>query len=237
MSCRLILCRFLPLLCLPLATSALAARPLVTDDARLSTAGSCQLESWLRADRDHHEAWALPTCNPGGNLEITLGGGQAWAADSPRTVDYVLQAKTLFRPLRPNDWGWGLAVGTVRHPEVAPGPNLLGNRYVYLPLSHSLSDDDRVVLHLNLGWLQDKARGNASTTWGIGGEFRISDSWQGIAESFGDDHVPAYGQIGLRRTLIPALLQIDATVGRQFAGANSPAWLSIGLRLTPARLF
>jgi len=28
----------------------------------------------------------------------------------------VLQFKTLFRPLDTNEWGWGLAVGAVRHP-------------------------------------------------------------------------------------------------------------------------
>ncbi|NCV70156.1 MAG: hypothetical protein EBW55_05505, partial [Betaproteobacteria bacterium] len=28
-----------------------AARPFVTDDARLTTAGSCQLESWTRVNR------------------------------------------------------------------------------------------------------------------------------------------------------------------------------------------
>ncbi len=55
---------------------AKAARPFVTDDARLTTAGSCQLESWTRFYADSTEVWALPACNPTGNLELTLGVGK-----------------------------------------------------------------------------------------------------------------------------------------------------------------
>ena len=45
---------------------AQAARPFVTDDARLTTAGSCQLESWIRICPESRESWAQPACNPGG---------------------------------------------------------------------------------------------------------------------------------------------------------------------------
>ncbi len=220
-----------------LSSHCQAARPLVTDDARLTTAGSCQLETWLRADHQHQELWALPSCNPGGNLEITMGGGQAIPESGPRTVDYVFQAKTLFRPLTPGNWGWGLAIGTVRHPKIQPGPNLLGNTYAYLPFSLSMTADDRIVLHGNLGWLQDKARNNTSTTWGIGGEFRLSERLQGIAESFGDDHGRPYWQAGLRFGIVPERIQIDATIGRQLAPTETPRWFTLGLRLTPERLF
>ncbi|MBL8427420.1 MAG: hypothetical protein JNM16_08135, partial [Dechloromonas sp.] len=121
-------------------TCAFAARPFVTDDARLTTAGSCQLESWMRIYPDSKELWALPACNPTGNLEFTVGGGRARHDDAPATSDYVFQAKTLFRPLETNDWGIGFAVGTIRHPEINPGPNMLGNTYAYIPLSVSLND-------------------------------------------------------------------------------------------------
>ena len=98
-------------LCASLSAGAYAARPFITDDARLTTGGSCQLESWMRVYRDSRELWALPACNPGGNFEITLGGGRAKANGEAATDDYVLQGKTLFRTLEPNGWGWGLAVG------------------------------------------------------------------------------------------------------------------------------
>ncbi len=221
-----------------LALPAWAARPFVTDDARLTTEGSCQLESWTRFYEGNRELWALPACNPSGNLEFTAGGGQAADYEQGLTTsDQVLQLKTLWRPLTTNGWGWGLAVGRVLHPEIHPGPNQLGNTYAYIPLSLSLRDD-RLVLHGNLGWLRDHASDRDTTTWGLGGEFYpLTPRLALIAETFGDERNPPWWQAGARWTLIPHLLQIDVTHGQQAGGRSDSRWLSFGLRLIPERLF
>ncbi|MDO8932801.1 MAG: hypothetical protein Q7U97_10435 [Rhodocyclaceae bacterium] len=219
-----------------LALPAWAARPFVTDDARLTTAGSCQLESWVRTYPQSRETWALPACNPGGNLELTVGGGWARYDDAPATKDQVFQLKTLFRPLETNGWGWGLAVGTVRHPEINPGPNLLGNTYAYVPVSASFLDD-RAIVHANLGWLRDKATRRDNATWGIGGEYALNTRVSAIAETFGDNRSKPYWQTGARVFIVPERVQVDATVGRQFSGTRAGQWFSIGLRLTPDKLF
>lgn len=216
--------------------SAWAARPFVTDDARLTTDASCQLESWVRRYRDSREFWLLPACNPFGNLEITAGGGQASSRDIGRTRDYVFQAKTLFRPLVSNDWGWGLAVGTIRHPEINPGPNLLGNTYVYLPFSLSLAED-QLILHANLGWLRDRASGQHSTSWGVGAEFKLQQRWLLIGENFGNDRDRPYWQVGARFAIVPDKVQVDASLGNQYGEGRNARWISFGLRLTPDQLF
>lgn len=216
-------------------STAWAARPFVTDDARLTIEGSCQLESWMRAYPDSREFWALPACNPTGNLELTLGGGLASGTEGT-TTDYVFQLKTLFKPLTTNGWGLGLAAGTVRHPEINPGPNLLGNTFAYLPFSASFHDD-RVIMHLNLGWLRDHASRQDKLTWGVGGEFQTGSRLMVIAETFGDDKMGAYWQTGVRLTVIPNLFQLDATIGQPFGGDAAGRWLSFGLRWTPERLF
>lgn len=224
------------LLGLLLGAPAWAARPFVTDDARLATAGSCQLESWLRIYPDSRETWALPACNPFGNLELTLGGGMASGVEG-QTTDYVFQLKTLFKPLTSNGWGLGLAVGTVRHPEISPGPNLLGNSFAYLPLSMAFHDD-RLILHANLGWLRDHASSQDKMTWGLGAELQTGAPRLAlIAESFGDDKARPYWQTGVRFAVVPNLFQIDATLGQQMGGDNASRWLSLGLRWTPERLF
>ncbi len=228
--------RLLPLLCALLALPAWAARPFVTDDARLTTAGSCQLESWTRIYADSQEWWALPACNPGGNLEITLGGGTASNDNAATTHDYVLQFKTLLKPLGTNGWGIGLGLGTVRHPEIHPGPNQLGNTYAYIPASVSL-DDDNIVMHGNLGWLHDRASGRDNLTWGLGGEFRVAARVIAIAEVFGDHRSNPFVQVGLRYSVMPDLFQIDTTLGQQVNGENDSQWLSFGVRLTPEHLF
>jgi hypothetical protein len=217
-------------------THAWAARPFVTDDARLTTAGSCQLESWTRIYSSSREVWVLPACNPTGNLELTAGGGRAIYDRAEASVDYVLQLKTLFRPLRTNDWGAGLGVGSVQHPEIYPGPNQLGNAYAYVPVSISF-DDDHLVMHTNLGWLRDRATGQESMTFGVGGELQLASRFLAIAEVYGDERNLPFWQIGGRYSIIPNTLQVDATVGKQAGSGIETRWFSMGLRFTPERLF
>jgi hypothetical protein len=224
------------LLGLLLCFDARAARPFVTDDARLTTAGSCQLESWVRAYPDSQELWALPACNPTGNFEITLGSMMAKVNDESPTRDYVLQFKTLFKTLETNGWGVGLAVGTLHHPETRPGPNQLGNTYAYLPLSISFQND-KIIMHSNLGWLRDSASSQDNMTWGLGGEFQTGTRLLLIAESYGDDKTRPYLQTGVRFSVLPNLFQIDATTGQQLGSSSSTRWISFGLRWTPERMF
>lgn len=221
---------------LSLCSGAWAARPFVTDDARLTTAGSCQLETWTRVYQHGHELWALPACNPSGNLELTIGGGAAKPAQGGWTDDYVLQAKTLFKTLSTNGWGVGAAAGVIRHPEINPGPNLLGNEYAYLPLSISFADD-LLVVHANAGWLHDKATGKHRATWGLGSEWNLDTRWTLIAESFGNNVDTPYWQAGVRYSVIPGLLQMDTSAGRQYGIGNDNGWLSFGIRYTPAKIF
>lgn len=215
-----------------------AARPFVTDDARLTTEGSCQLESWTRMYQDSTEFWALPACNPTGNIEFTLGGGRIVYADPAigSNSDYVVQIKSLFRKLSRNDFGFGLAAGTVRHPAVNPGPNLLGNNYVYIPFSASFQDD-ALIVHVNYGWLREHETGKNLATWGAGTEFNLSNRITFISEIFGDSNPAIFTQVGGRFSLIPGLLQIDSTLGQRLDGADNKRWISFGIRLTPARMF
>jgi hypothetical protein len=224
-------------LSLLISTQAYAARPFMTDDARLTTEGSCQLESWARVYKNSAERWALPACNPTGNFEITAGGGHIKNTGEPGTNDYVLQGKSLFRELSTNGYGWGLAVGVVNHPTGRPGPNGLGNTYAYIPLSIS-TWDDRVIYHTNIGVLRDKATNEQRRTFGFGAEIQASGRLMFIAETFGDNKVSPYWQTGARYSIIPNLLQIDTTIGQQFNGSTSNTrWISFGLRYIPDSIF
>ena len=218
------------------AAQVMAARPFMTDDARLTTEGSCQLESWTRHYRDRSEFWALPACNPGGNFEITAGAGRFASDGQPGSSDQVLQGKTLFRTLQSNDWAWGVAAGRVWHRSAQPGPNNLGGTYLYLPFSLSTLDD-RVVLHANLGWARDRQTRREATTWGGGVEFWVHPKVMLIAETFGDDRQKSFMQTGLRFPVVPGLFQIDATWGTQPGSQERSTWTSLGIRYTPDKLF
>jgi hypothetical protein len=203
----------------------------VTDDARLALAQSCQLESWSRVYSSSTEFWALPACNPTGNLEFTLGAGRVHQSNYA-TDDYVFQVKTLFKEMAPGGVGWGLALGKIAHPSINPGPNLLGNQYAYLPISF-LSQSSRKAIHLNLGALRYDRTGQTRGTWGLGLEQHSTDRLHFIAETFGDHRSQPYFQSGIRYFVIKDLLQIDATVGGQLDRPTSGRWVSFGLRYLP----
>lgn len=220
-------------LALWLPLSADAARPLVTDDARLTNAHSCQLESWMRAYEGGREMWALPACNLGENFEVTLGGGVYRNQDENyRTEDWIAQFKTLFKPLETNGWGMGLAVGRVWHPDIQSGPNQLGNTYFYVPVSFSLRDDD-IVIHVNTGMLRDRQESRVKVSMGVGSEFKLGGAFKGITEVFGDNTQSPFYQVGLRYSLVPEVFQIDGTFGQQVDGNRQSQWFSLGLRWTP----
>lgn len=216
-----------------LTPCAQAARPLVTDDARLTNANSCQLESWMRSYEGGQELWALPACNLGENFEITLGGGRYHNNDGNyHTDDWIGQFKTLFKPLETNGWGVGFAVGRVMHSDIQPGPNQLGNTYFYIPVSFSLHDDDMIV-HVNVGMLRDRQEDRNKANMGLGSEFKLAGRLKGIAEVFGDHTQNPFYQVGLRYSLVPEVFQIDGTLGQQVNGNSQTQWLSIGVRWTP----
>lgn len=225
------------LLCIMIyAQPAWSARPFVTDDARLTTAGSCQLESWTRVYSNSTEFWALPACNPTGNLELTVGGGYSMYSDIKDSADYVIQAKTLFKTLETNGWGIGFAIGKVYHPAITPSANQLGNTYAYIPFSASFNDN-KVVMHINMGALHDRASNKDKMTWGIGGEFKATSRLMGILEAYGDNQSSPFAQAGVRYSVIPNLFQVDATLGRQLNGVNESQWISFGVRITPDQIF
>lgn len=216
--------------------TAYAARPFMTDDARLTTEGSCQLESWVRRYKDKSEVWALPACNPTGNFEVTAGGGHFPTSGMPSSNDYVIQGKGLFRPLTTNDWGWGLAVGRVNHPSSIYGPNNLGNSYAYIPLSISRLDD-KLVFHMNLGISHDTQSATNISTWGVGAEYWAHPRVMVIAETYGDNRQNPLTQTGLRFSIVPGLFQVDMTRGVQPGNSSVNSWISFGIRYTPDKLF
>lgn len=225
-SARPVIRRLLLAAPLCLAPAAHAARPMVTDDARMTEARSCQLETWLHAHHGERELWALPACNPTGDFEITAGGAFARADGEMLGGAAVLQAKTLFRPLSTNDYGVGLAVGYATQ----PGQRDSGSPYFYVPASLSLADD-RVVLHLNLGTLHERETRKNRLTWGLGSEIQATGRLYAIAETYGQDRGSPFVQIGLRYWIVPERVQVDTTWGSRAGHLHDEQWLSIGLRL------
>jgi hypothetical protein len=206
---------------LPLA--AHAARPFVTDDARVVEKGGCQVETFFKDQQRYNESefWFLPACNPWGS-ELTLGHIRF---DSTPTGDLrttVLQAKTLLKPLTANGSGFALTLGMLANTANSPYFNAIG--------SFSLAND-RVVLHANLGGIRDNVAHLSRGTWGIGAEIQIAPRWYGILESYGQRGEQPTLHGGLRIWLVPDRLQVDTTLGWQDASPQRRRFGTVGLRI------
>lgn len=220
-----------------LASAAYAARPFIVDDARVVDKGACQLETWRKNNADDsHEYWALPACNPFG-VEFTAGVGYLSRGASARNeVDYQFQGKYLFRPLETNRWGYGISAGVLRHADINAQQNLIGNYYLFFPISRSFIDD-KFVLLLNIGAIDNRDLRRRGALWGVGSEIYLTERFMLAAESYGATGADRFAQVGFRFWIVPDHVQLDASYGGSLRNFDRVHWSSIGLRLISKPFF
>src|SRR5262245_48304418 len=114
-----------------------AARPFVTDDARVVDPDHCQIETYYKEQRAYSgsEFWFLPACNQLG-VELTLGGNRV---EGDRNL--VGQAKKLLKPLETNGYGLAFSVGAI------------GDQAYLNGIASFSFFQDWSVIHSNVGYL------------------------------------------------------------------------------------
>lgn len=214
--------RLLLLALLLASVEARAARPFVTDDARVVDKDGCQVETFVKRQRRFKESefGFLPACNPWG-AELSIGHSRVDSTlGDTRTT--ILQAKMLLKPLVTNGSGFALTLGTFYGAAASPYLNAIG--------SFSFADD-RVVVHANLGVLRDNAAKISRATWGTGAEvLMIAPRLYGIIESYGQRGEKPIAHTGLRIWVVPNRVQVDTTVGLQRSSLER-RFGTVGLRL------
>ena len=218
------------LLLLTLTSLAQGGQPMITDDARIADPHTCQLEGWAVKTRNDTQYWVMPICNFTGNLELSMGMARTRQNSETHTTQQVFQAKTLLKPLETNGWGIGFSTGVTRYPQVHTANQ---EWFANVPLSLSFNDD-RFVLHTNLGWLREHETRRHRLTWGIGTETEITKKTSFIAETFGQNQGSPFYQVGIVYWLIPDRVQIDTTYGDRFARNSEQRWFSFGLHFFSA---
>jgi hypothetical protein len=207
--------------CMP---AAQAARPFVTDDARIVERGGCQVETFYKRQRAYHgpEFWFLPACSPFG-VELTAGANRIEGDPS-----LVLQAKTLLRRIEPNGAGFALTLGSFATRIRQEG------REAWSPYVNGIASfafgDDAVVLHANLGAIRDRVGKLDRGTWGVGAEVRLAaPRLYGIVETYGQRGEKPTRHVGLRYWIQPDRLQLDSTLGER-DGEPRQRFFTVGLR-------
>jgi hypothetical protein len=190
----------------------------------------------MRRNQGSTEYWALPACNPSGNLELTVGGARTKELGETHTSDVQIQGKTLFRKLATNSWGTGLAFGYLEHPQVEPRRSVSANLYGYVPTSFSFAED-KFVVHTNIGTLRAEDEQHHRLVWGLGAEISLNRRFFLIPEIFSQTARGPHVQVGARYWIVPDRMQVDFTIGDRLGHSNAERWFSIGVRLlSPAFL-
>jgi hypothetical protein len=207
-----------------------AARPFVTDDARVVDPGHYQIETFVKRQRSfgEHEFWFLPAHNPSERVELTLGGAWVGSSLDGNSRALIAQAKTLLKPLQTNGAGYAVTLGVIR---LSPDGPASGATDPYLNGIGSFSfAQDAVVIHTNAGARRDAGAGLTRGTWGIGAEIRLMERLFGIAETYGERGEKPTRHVGLRLWVVPNRVQIDSTLGFEHSTPER-RFQTVGLRL------
>ncbi len=205
---------------------AWAGRPLYTDDATLTEAHSCQMESWTLHAKGTDQLTFNPACNPYGNFEVTAGYVvQHGAAGVQRSVS--LQGKTLLRTL-PTDGGYAVGLGFGVSTSVTGATDQ--SEYVYVPLSLA-AHDNTLLTDVNLGWSLDQTTRRHKMTWGMGESVVVSRHITAFAEVFGDSTSNPTLHSGVSFALIPDRVQLDLTAGTNRARRLDRNFYTAGLNV------
>jgi hypothetical protein len=209
--------------------SSYAGHPLIVDDTSIVDAKACQLETWMDRRSESATYWIRPACNFTGNLELTVGGAWTYKSHSTRNTGVVLQGKTIFKPLETNDWGLGLVAGTLWHLKDNSSDRAY-TLYANLPASFSLQDD-RIIIHGNLGWNHNSAARKSHLDWGLATEAAVTKSLYLFAEVFGQERGHPFFHFGLWYWVVPERVQVNAAYGNRFGTPSGGYWFSLGFSL------
>lgn len=202
---------------LPVDTRAAAS--LLVDDASITDANHCQLESWVRHSDAGQEWTAVPACTLA-NTEWSLGM-TSLPGDTRKA--WALGAKRVLVERQQRHWGLAVSAGV--------GGNLHRPRSddwnINLPLTLALDAHDRVQLHFNLGWASHVDL--SGRTEGVGVEVTVHRQWSLLAESARDAARHRSSQLGVRRVLWEGA-SVDLLAGRVHHQPDSN-WLTLGFNL------
>jgi hypothetical protein len=222
-----------------------AVRPFVTDDARVVGYHVGQLESSVKADKNVVANLNLFAFGPTQNLELTVGwvDGFPHGRGESRVFSMqgpLMQAKYLFFEAKPNATPGLAAVVGGFPPWGSRGfkPDT-SREFIYIAMTESLGDADRVLIHGNLGFTTSNP--HTVATWGLGTQVRVKGGWNAIFEVFQND--PYAGDIGGAfqtgfRYIFNDNLQLDMTGGTGLWGEPRPsAYYGMGIRIVTDRLW
>lgn len=199
------------------------------DAADISDVGSCKVESWLStASNTDFSAVANPSCvvDPFRPIELSLQTVRA-RSDGDWSTTVAPKAKTNFIPTGIGRWGLSAYGGGSF--DAATGEAL--SAFAVIPATFRLSETMRI--NVNGGWLWDRAVDRHYLTYGIGFDWKFTDTLQWTIEAYGQagasevaSVVQPRFQTGVRYRP-NEIFSVDVIYGRNITGENAN-WITIG---------
>jgi len=199
------------------------------DAADISEVGSCKVESWMSAATNtDFAAVANPSCvvDPFRPIELSLQTIRS-RSDGDWSTTIAPKAKTNFIPTGIGRWGLSAYGGGSF--DAATGEALTA--FAVIPATFRLSETMRV--NLNGGWLWDRTVDRHYLTYGIGFDWKFTDTLQWTIEAYGQagasevaSAVQPRFQTGVRYRP-NEIFSVDVIYGHNITGENAN-WITIG---------
>jgi len=217
------------LVVIPAQDARAANGAYAVDAADISEVGSCKVESWMSAaSNTDFTAVANPSCvvDPFRPIELsmqTIGS----RSDGDWSTTIAPKAKANFIPT--GIGRWGLAAYAGGSFDAATGEALTA--FAVIPATFRLSETMRI--NLNGGWLWDRTWDRHYLTYGIGFDWKFTDTLQWTIETFGQagaseirSVVQPRFQTGVRYRP-DEIFSVDVIYGRNITGENAN-WITLG---------
>jgi hypothetical protein len=199
------------------------------DAADISEVGSCKVESWTSvATNTDFSAVANPSCvvDPFRPIELSLQTIRA-RSDGDWSTTVAPKAKTNFVPTGIGRWGLSAYGGGSF--DAASGDAM--SAFVVIPATFRLSETMRI--NVNGGWLWDRTVDRHYLTYGVGFDWKFTDTLQWTIEAYGQagasevaSVVQPRFQTGVRYRP-NEIFSVDVIYGRNITG-ESGNWITIG---------
>jgi hypothetical protein len=203
---------------------------MTTDDASITPAGECQLQSWVQRGDGANELWLLPACTPLPRMEVTLGGALRWSdARGGNNALGTVQLKFLLRDYAPGEWGAAVSLGRSRG-----SADAVEDRVDAQPIDFVASyqaADKAFNLHFNVGVRRDEAHNETHATWAAAYEVHPADRLGSFVELIGASAQSPTLQTGFRYDVIPEHLSMNITLGATWRNGLREPFASLGVNL------
>lgn len=214
---------------LPAGNARAANGAYAVDAADISEVGSCKVESWVSsATNTDFSAVANPSCavNIFRPVELSLQTVRS-RSDGEWGTSLAPKAKWNFIPTGIGRFGLSFYAGGSF--DALTGDNLTA--FAVVPLTYRLSETMRI--NLNGGWLWDRTADRHYLTYGVGFDWKLTDTLQWTIEAFGQagqsdtpSAVRPRFQTGMRYRP-NEIFSIDLIYGHNITG-ESANWITLG---------